>query len=978
MTTACSASAFMKSPLVTWVNSLNDEKCAQKEIKDYSELSSGTLFSKVWLQIDPQPIYQFVTTNDGIGSRIKNLSSLLNNIKAFYENILGQTLVIRIPDIVKIAVNPNDESSSCEEMKVLLLLMLGCAVQCERKEHFIDGIKQLDISVQHSIVECIQKITDNPESVWLSSEWNVLPDEEHDRQRLYSLLVQHINGLVKERHELHNKITDLSLELNTNCRSDSNDSNALFVSSLNIANTVRSDQKSSLIVEELADIKSKHRRVQQELEEKNEMVSELKELLEQSKESCNKLRHENLDLIQEARSVKAYRDEIDVLNERVRKVDHLENEVHRYRDKMNELDFFKSRVDELREDNRVLSETKVMLEEQLDLNRKKADQLPELEAQILKLSAYSDEMAIQKDLDRNKMETFIEEITQLRLDKKSSAEELTKVEEQLIHLKSQMKVDLMQQNGEGNLLEQINNDASKRVLKLELENQRLQSLVENIKNNQKSDYEYKSISSSPLTTPSDRSESNSMEDKVNERLGTTSPEEDKEEYKEEVEVVLADKEVQQMNGKLESLELSHSCDCNDLNDKITKLKEENRVMDEEHKRLQTEYKMLQNIYKKLRTENNDLKLRHTELQGETSECRDRMALLDVEVSKLANYCEMVALTNNSIESHRKRLINNISNLLTQYHDVLTEIGGDSEKLISDKMHDLTAKKEKLDKMIKEYDLTLEKKKVVVSNHNVVRRIHRSSTDLCLSNNQIIHFNDRSKERNSAPFDNLADEAIYGRIWEAETPPITSSTSALRPTPTNNTSSQALEQSSGKASETIKASDPLNQIKEEIINGETSVICPVPPPRPPPRVSTTIENKIHLSVITSPLRSQSNTSTGCEALHTMSGSTRTNSHSYNNFTRGTFKSNSINYGSPVRRQHMPYKNGNHHTSHHFHHLHPHSASPSLLSDSSLTPLEDSELSDGGLNNQRSRHLTNCDTVTVNSNTTNSIWYEYGCV
>jgi hypothetical protein len=107
----------------------------------------------------------------------------------------------------------------------------------------------------------------------------------------------------------------------------------------------------------------------------------------------------------------------------------------------------------------------------------------------------------------------------------------------------------------------------------------------------------------------------------------------------------------------------------------------------------------------------------------------------------------------------------------------------------------------------------------------------------------------------------------------------------------------------------------------------------------------------------------------------SGPTRNNSFLYNNnFTRGTFKSNSINYGSPVRR---PLINGHHHI-HHFHHMHPHSASPSLHSDSSLTPVEDSELSDSAANLNRSRNLNNIDNVTVNSNATNSIWYEYGCV
>src|SRR5699024_3300923 len=123
------------------------------------------------------------------------------------------------------------------------------------------------------------------------------------------------------------------------------------------------DQKSHYLVE-LADVKSRLRRVQQELEEKSEAVVELKEVIEQNKEFCNKLRHENLELTQEARTAKAYRDEIDVLNERCRKIDRLETEVQRYRDKMNELEFFKSRVEELREDNRILGETKTMLEEQ--------------------------------------------------------------------------------------------------------------------------------------------------------------------------------------------------------------------------------------------------------------------------------------------------------------------------------------------------------------------------------------------------------------------------------------------------------------------------------------------------------------------------------------------------------------------------------------------------------------------------------------
>lgn len=47
---------------------------------------------------------------------------------------------------------------SLSEMKKALLLILGCAVQCERKEYFIDKIKELDVDVQTSIVEHIKEV----------------------------------------------------------------------------------------------------------------------------------------------------------------------------------------------------------------------------------------------------------------------------------------------------------------------------------------------------------------------------------------------------------------------------------------------------------------------------------------------------------------------------------------------------------------------------------------------------------------------------------------------------------------------------------------------------------------------------------------------------------------------------------------------------------------------------------------------------
>jgi hypothetical protein len=63
-----------------------------------------------------------------------------------------------MPDCVKLGREP-DSKAGVENMQLLLLLLLGCAVQCPNKETFIDRIKQLDVPVQHAIVDCIKQVS---------------------------------------------------------------------------------------------------------------------------------------------------------------------------------------------------------------------------------------------------------------------------------------------------------------------------------------------------------------------------------------------------------------------------------------------------------------------------------------------------------------------------------------------------------------------------------------------------------------------------------------------------------------------------------------------------------------------------------------------------------------------------------------------------------------------------------------------------
>lgn len=70
---------------------------------------------------------------------------------------MGQT-IISLPDCVTIGRSPGSEAA-LEELRLLLLLLLGCAVQGPTKEHFIARIKELSVDMQHDIVECIKQVS---------------------------------------------------------------------------------------------------------------------------------------------------------------------------------------------------------------------------------------------------------------------------------------------------------------------------------------------------------------------------------------------------------------------------------------------------------------------------------------------------------------------------------------------------------------------------------------------------------------------------------------------------------------------------------------------------------------------------------------------------------------------------------------------------------------------------------------------------
>ncbi|XP_037993287.1 protein Daple isoform X2 [Motacilla alba alba] len=471
---------FLQSPLVTWVKTFGDLGSGdQDNLGVYMDLVDGVVLNKIMLEIDPRPTNQRVNkhVNNDTYLRVQNLTILIRNIKTYYQEVLQQLIVMNLPNVLMIGKDPLS-GKSMDEIKKLLLLVLGCAVQCERKEEFIDRIKQLDIETQAAIVSHIQEVTHNQENVF-DLQWLELPDmAPEELESLSRNMVFHLRRLIDERDECTEVIVDLTQE--RDYLQSQQPPSPLKVpspdSSPNPANPLSNEEKQHLAVE-LADTKAKLRRIRQELEEKSEQLADSKHEVEQLTLELQKIKQENMHLASDARSARAYRDELDSLRERANRVERLEMELVRCKEKLHDVEFYKARMEELREDNIVLIETKAMLEEQLTMARARGDKLHELEKENLQLKSKLHDVELDRDTDKKRIEELLEENMVLEIAQKQSMNESAHLGWELEQLSK--STDLA--DTRKSFVFELNECASSRILKLEKDNQSLQNTIQELR-----------------------------------------------------------------------------------------------------------------------------------------------------------------------------------------------------------------------------------------------------------------------------------------------------------------------------------------------------------------------------------------------------------------------------------------------------------------------------------------------------------------
>ncbi|XP_019115752.2 girdin isoform X4 [Larimichthys crocea] len=465
---------FMLSPLVTWVKTFVPHDGGMH--LDFSELLDGVFLNDIMTQINPSatpPGANKVSRDPS--QRIQNLNVLIQQIKTYYLDNLRQLIMIPLPNVLLLGRTPYCEQS-LEEIKKILLLLLGCAVQCEKKEEYIERIQTLDFDTKAAIAAHIQELTHNQENVldlqWLESS-EVHPDE---LEAAAKNMATHLRHLLDQRDTNLETIAELMQEKEgvvSLLNSPSSPQSASYSPSIQ---QQQAGTQQHLAVE-LADSKAKIRRLRQELEEKSEQMLDCRHELENMEAELKRIQQENSQLLVDARAARTYRDELDALRERAIKADKLESEVGRYREQLHKMEFYKAKVEELKEDNRVLQETKEVLEDQLEGWRARSDKIHQLEKHSLLLKARVHDMEQEREADRRRIEELQDENLTLCLAQRRSMEESQHLGWEL----EQLSMTTENSQGQQTLSEEVSERTCSRMLKLEKENQSLLRTIEELR-----------------------------------------------------------------------------------------------------------------------------------------------------------------------------------------------------------------------------------------------------------------------------------------------------------------------------------------------------------------------------------------------------------------------------------------------------------------------------------------------------------------
>ncbi|XP_030422091.1 protein Hook homolog 3 isoform X4 [Gopherus evgoodei] len=424
--------AELGESLLTWIQTFNVEAPCQT----VEDLTNGVVMAQVLQKIDPayfdENWLNRIKTEVGDNWRLKisNLKKILKGILDYNHEILGQ----QINDFTLPDVNLIGEHSDVAELGRMLQLILGCAVNCEQKQEYIQTIMMMEESVQHVVMTAIQELMSKESPVSVGNDAYV------DLDRQLKKTTEELNEALATKEEIAQRCHELDMQVAALQEEKSSllAENQILMERLNQSDSIEDPNSPA---------GRRHLQLQTQLEQLQEETFRLEAAKDDYRIRCEELekeiaelRQQNEELTTLAEEAQSLKDEMDVLRHSSDKVAKLESQVESYKKKLEDLGDLRRQVKLLEEKNTMYMQNTVSLEEELRKAHAARSQLETYKRQVVELqnrlseeSKKADKLEFEYKLLKEKVDGLQKEKDRLRTERdslKETIEELRCVQAQ--------------------------------------------------------------------------------------------------------------------------------------------------------------------------------------------------------------------------------------------------------------------------------------------------------------------------------------------------------------------------------------------------------------------------------------------------------------------------------------------------------------------------------------------------------------------
>ncbi|XP_053910870.1 protein Hook homolog 3 isoform X5 [Cuculus canorus] len=484
--------AELGESLLTWIQTFNVEAPCQT----VEDLTNGVVMAQVLQKIDPayfdENWLNRIKTEVGDNWRLKvsNLKKILKGILDYNHEILGQ----QINDFILPDVNLIGEHADAAELGRMLQLILGCAVNCEQKQEYIQTIMMMEESVQHVVMTAIQELMSKESPVSVGNDAYV------DLDRQLKKTTEELNEALAIKEEIAQRCHELDMQV---AALQEEKSSLIAENQILMERLTQSDS----IEDPNSPAGRRHLQLQTQLEQLQEETFRLEAAKDDYRIRCEELEKEIAELRQQteelttlAEEAQSLKDEIDVLRHSSDKVAKLESQVESYKKKLEDLGDLRRQVKLLEEKNTMYMQNTVSLEEELRKANAARSQLETYKRQRLRTERDSLKETIEELRCVQAQEGQLTTTGLMPLESQEPSDSLAaeivtpEIKEKLIRLQHENKMLKLNQEGSDNekiaLLQSLLDDANLRKNELETENrlvnQRLLEVQSQVEELQKS------------------------------------------------------------------------------------------------------------------------------------------------------------------------------------------------------------------------------------------------------------------------------------------------------------------------------------------------------------------------------------------------------------------------------------------------------------------------------------------------------------